>query len=282
MLQFFEKLYDASRLYWLEKRQSTFKNYQDYVDKHVEEFIKNDSDELKKIKRAMIRRSIKRFHFEIGCDSLIEVPVEQYGSYIRFDDDEYEFPGGYSKLINFLAEKIPSSIIRLNHAVESIKVNNDSTLIIKCKNNTQFNSKHVIVTCSLGYLKQHYKTLLPQNLLTESKINALNRSQMGYVTKFLFIYDDLLSFYPENIDSLFILRLDDDIESENYDYKTKWFYKIGKFDRFLPNVLRVLITGKEALYSETLSNDEIIRIATDILQKALKNNKIPLPKELIK
>ena len=91
-----------------------------------------------------------------------------------------------------------------------------------------------------------------------------------------------MSFYPQNKDSLHILYPDNDYDCDTYDLKNEWYKKIGKFDKFFDNILRALITGEEAIHVESLSEDEIAIVLTNLLRRVLKNDKIPLPARLIR
>jgi spermine oxidase len=279
MISFFDDLVGESRSFWILKKECPFNSYEEFINKRLEEYIKNDSVDLKSLKRAILRQQSKVLCFEIGCTRLTESSVKEYGSYVRFDDTNHEFPGGYSKLVKFLSDKLPEESIKLNHPVDEILV--DVGVIVKCKNGTVFNADHVIVTSSLNFLKENYKTFLPRQLITEDKIAAISSLKMGYVNKFVLVYDDM-SFYPQDKDSLHILHLENDYDCENYNVKTDWYKKIGKFDRFFGNILRALITGDEAIHVESISEEEIAVVLTGLMRKALKNDDIPLPTRVIR
>ena len=281
MIKFFDDLYEESRTFWNLQIDCEFKSYEDFIHCRLEEFIKNDSEELKKVKRAILRQQSKILCIEIGCARLNESSVKEYGSYVRFDDVNIEFPGGYSTLVDFLASKIPASLIKLNQPVESVKIEENAELSVVCQNGETYKADHVLVTSSLNYLKKNYEKFLPKELLTDKKITALNNLKMGYVNKFILIYDDM-SFYPQNKDSVHVLFPDNDYDSKDYDMRTEWYKKIPKFDKFYDNILRALITGEEAFHVESLSENEISIVLTRLLRNIFKNDSIPLPNRVIR
>jgi hypothetical protein len=70
--------------------------------------------------------------------------VKEYGSYLVPLEPNYEFPGGFSKLIDYLANQIPNKNIKLNHGVKHVRLaNNGNELDIECFNGVFFRTKHV-------------------------------------------------------------------------------------------------------------------------------------------
>jgi hypothetical protein len=210
---------------------------------------------------------------------------------------------GYSKLIQFLAQKLPQSCLKLNHAVKSItcldgvgrlienmdtltsinSINEKSQydLLIECYNGVVFKAKHVIVTCSLNYLKKNYMTLFDPFLLNEKKIDAINSVKMDTVDKIFLFYDDM-SFFPESINSIHPLYLNEAENNSSVDLIKNWHLKTFAFDRFYDNMLLVWITGQEANHIENLNDEEISKTLTDLLKRLLNKNDIPAPAKIIK
>lgn len=290
----FHKMYDLyrifnmdSKLYWENNEQCPYKSYEDYIYKRFDEHILDNEDpEMIRIKKALIRRILKQETVEFSCTSMKDCTIKDYGSYLKYPGPDYEFPGGYSNLINFLAEQIPDTRLKCNHPVKSIELLDSShslhtneciKLKVTCKNGQIFICKHVIVTCSLNYLKMNHKELFPNNLLPQNKLNLLKKLNMGIVDKIFLVYDDM-SFFPENTNSLHTIFFDD----EKYDIKSQWYLKIFTFDKFFDNILLVWLTGDEAEYVETLSDKEISEELTNLLKRMLKNDKVPLPSNLIR
>ena len=164
----------------------------------LEEAILNDSDEVKIIKRRVLKRLLKSETCESGCSTMDLCSIGEYGSYMVPMGPNYEFPGGFSKLVNFLVEKIPKTSIRLEHAVKHIKLleasngrSNESPLLVECTNGARFKAKHVVVTCSINYLQKHFKAMFDPLLMNEKKIEAINTVKMGTVDKIFMFYGTL-------------------------------------------------------------------------------------------
>ncbi len=60
----------------------------------LEEHCKDDSDEMIRVKRALLRRLLIAETIESGCSDMNEVSLNEYGSYTRPIGPDYEWPGG--------------------------------------------------------------------------------------------------------------------------------------------------------------------------------------------
>lgn len=186
-----------------------------------------------------------------------------------------------------MADHLPKSAIKLNHAVKNIRtIRNDENvfgfnpnfLMVECENGALFKTSHVIVTCSVNFLKKNYLSMFEPKLLTEDKIEAINTVKMDTVDKIFLFYDDM-SFFPKNSNTLHPVFID---AQESDDLANSWFYKTFAFEKFYDNMMLVWITGEEAKYVENLSDDVIGRQLTDLLRKILNNKDIPLPSRVFK
>lgn len=286
MYDLYRRFNMEAKSYWDESVPCPYKDYADYVKKRFEPYMHNDNSETKRFKEALIRRLLKQETLETSSNSMQECSISDYGSYLKLTGPDFEFPGGFSSLIAFLASKIPKELIKLNHAVQAISLNTDyktmnkdfDGLKVKCYNGQVFFCDHVIVTCSLNYLKKYHSTLFQPGLISQTKLDALNTLKMGVVNKLFLVYDDLDSFFPKDFNSVHPIFFND----ESYDVVNEWYLKLFTFDKFYDNVLLVWITGEEAAHVETLSEEEIANILTKLLKKFLKNDRIPLPRKMIR
>jgi N1-acetylpolyamine oxidase len=208
-----------------------------------------------------------------------------------FSGPDYEFPGGFSKLIEHSSRNIPKSCIKLNHPVERIRLLERSTavlsaddstknvLLVECQNGSLFRAKHVVVTCSVNYLQKHYASLFDSALLTQRKIDAIQTVQMSTVDKIFLFYDDLASFFPPG--AVAVKPVFSEEEDPNALMKDKWVQKVYTFDKFYDNVLLVWLTGEEANYAETLSEEEIVDSLTGLLKKLLRNENVSKPNRML-
>jgi protoporphyrinogen oxidase len=144
---------------WRSHLKTTHESYADFMYVKLAEHTANDSEELKRIKYALMKRLLIAETVESGSKDMTEVSLNEYGSYEIPIGPDYEFPGGYGQLAQFLADKLPSDSIRLKHPVKHVELGNDKALpmIVSCVNGVRYRAKHVVCTVSSAYLKQHYK-----------------------------------------------------------------------------------------------------------------------------
>jgi hypothetical protein len=283
MYDLYRKLMNAAKIYANNSKQKCpYQNYEEYMFKMLDVYTIKDDVDKKEFKKALLRRLLKQEQTEHGCSTMRECSLKDYGSYLKLPGPDYEFPGGFSKLINFLVDKIPKSAIKLNHVVETIKPSSDPTEIeITCLNGETYLACHVLVTCPLNYLKKYHAALLP-NLLSERKVHAINRMQMGTCDKIFLVYDECdggMDFFPKDVNTIHPIYLSDDHQA--YDV-FQWYKKVFSFDKFYDNVLLVWATGDEAVYIESLDDDTVSKELTKLLRNLLKNNQVPLPSKLIR
>lgn len=222
-----------AKSFWQNRVKSSFSNYTDFfVDKLETDMNQlNDSVETRRIKMAILNRFLKQETAESGCSSMDLCSLNEYGSYLKPFGPDYEFPGGYSKLIDYLAAKMPSDVIKLNQAVRRISLADENELIlVECTNGLTYRAKHVIVTSSVNYLKANYKSLFDARLLNDQrKIEAINAAKMDTVDKIFLFYEDL-SFFP-NVDALHPIFLNEKVTVKKADRPSSnnsddWLYKV--------------------------------------------------------
>jgi hypothetical protein len=63
----------------------------------LEEDCKDDSEEVVRVKRALLKRLLIAETIESGCADMSEVSLNEYGSYTRPIGPDYEWPGGESR-----------------------------------------------------------------------------------------------------------------------------------------------------------------------------------------
>jgi spermine oxidase len=282
MYDLYRKLMNAAKDFAGNKQKCPYQSYEEYMYKMLDVFMIKDDADKKEFKKALLRRLLKQEQIEHGCSTMREVSLKDYGFYVKLPGPDYEFPGGFSKLINFLVDNIPKSCIKLSHAVETILPNSDFTEVeVTCLNGEAFVASHVLVTCPLNYLKKYHAAMMP-NLLNERKINAISQMHMGTTDKIFLVYDECdggMEFFPKDVNTIHPINLKDDHQA--YDV-FQWQKKVFSFDKVYDNVLMVWATGDEAIYIESLDDNTVAKELTKLLRNFLQNDQIPLPSKLIR
>ncbi|KAL7882001.1 hypothetical protein AOLI_G00088500 [Acnodon oligacanthus] len=209
-----------------------------------------------------------------AASSLFEISASQISDYVELDGDFYNSlgPGGYQALLEVLLKRLPSGMILNSKPVKSIhwdvKEKSQGTEMshpvkVICENDEVFEADHVIVTVSLGVLKQQAVTMF-EPALPESKLDAIEALGFGVVDKIFLHFSK--RFWPEDCAGIQLVwdegPEDKSVytsQTEEDDWKETWFKKISGFDSVAchPTVLCGWITGREALHMETLQDSEV-------------------------
>ena len=146
---------------------------------------------------------------------------------------------------------------------------------------------HVICTFSLGYLKENFNLLIePLSLMSEERRLAVSRLGFGTINKIYLFYDE--QFWNDSLDLVNIIWLPEneqfhvDKMIHHNSTKKNWYEDICKFHvvHTMPNALSGWIAGSEEF--EKLDDDTIARECTRLLRIFLNNDKIPMPKSILR
>ncbi|GBP85622.1 hypothetical protein EVAR_62609_1 [Eumeta japonica] len=192
---------------------------------------------------------------------------------------------GYRTLFDILLNKYNNGTglpvdIKLNKEVSSIQWSKDAerAVTVRCTDETTYSAKSVIVTVSLGVLKERYNTLFDPKLPDE-KINAIKSLTIGVVDKIVFSYDS--AWWPKPIfASSFVWK------GEHKTNITKEDLWTTKFDGFsVPfgseNCITLWLTGETAKLVETLPDDVVIRKCTETIRRFF-GPQVPEPTAVIR
>ncbi|XP_057662975.1 peroxisomal N(1)-acetyl-spermine/spermidine oxidase [Diorhabda carinulata] len=284
-----------------------------YLDK-----IKDEGE--RRLRESIFECLLKRETCISGCDDMNEIDLLELGSYEELQGGNIVLPNGYSSILEPLKNAIPNENLLLNHPVKTVKWNikkncnstsqpedsdsddSDRTVIeslpnsnncsresscektldnkprveVICDNGKKFLGEHLICTLPLGVLK-HTAVNMFHPPLPDFKLEAIDRLLFGTVNKILLEYER--PFLHPNITEVLLLWNNE--SDKTSDISKYWFKKIYSFTKISETVILGWISGKEAEYMETLSNDVIIETCTKILRKFLNDPFIPKPKGCI-
>lgn len=108
-------------------------------------------------------------------------------------------------------------------------------------------------------------------------MEAIERLLFGTVDKIFLEYDR--PFLSANISEVMLLWEPDD--DETTDISNNWYKKIYSFSKISETLLLGWISGKEAIYMESLPYDVIADKCTEILRKFLNDPLIPKPNKCV-
>ncbi|XP_074641836.1 spermine oxidase-like isoform X2 [Tubulanus polymorphus] len=248
----------------------------EFLDSHMLPLFKRYKGTEKKHRELLYEQRKSLETCISGCHDLQDLSLAEIGSYEELPGIHYTIPPGFERVIDVLKESIPSENVLLNHPVRTIFWEKEQ-VCAECMNGEKFYADHVIVSISLGCLKDNSQRLFAPSL-PPNKILAIQRLEFGVVDKII------LEFKSPIIDSdlRMIQLLWDRSQVPDGDMKHTWYRKIYSFEVVHDNVLVGWLSGKEAMYMESLSEEEVGRACVEALRKFLKRSDIPLPVKVTK
>lgn len=198
---------------------------------------------------------------------------------------------GYRSIIDVLLNKYPNPSkeiplqILLNKETENIRWGTnqrgmDNPLVqVTCKDGSLYAAKSVIVTVSVGVLKERHNQLFNPPLPSE-KVNTIQNLQMCILDKIYVEFEK--PWWPANPANFTILWQDED--KAKFTEKDKWIteiYGLMSVD-YQPNVLLTWIYGNGAEIMEKLSQVEVQAGVQKLIDTVLKKefNVTPIKKIL--
>ncbi|XP_060042874.1 spermine oxidase isoform X2 [Erinaceus europaeus] len=157
-------------------------------------------------------------------------------------------------------------------------------VVVECEDCEMIPADHVIVTVSLGVLKQQHNSFFHPGLPAE-KVAAIHRLGIGTTDKIFLEFEE--PFWGPECNSLQFVW-EDEAESRTLTYPPElWYRKICGFDVLYPperygHVLSGWICGEEALVMERCDDEAVAEICTEMLRQFTGNPNIPKPRRILR
>ncbi|CAG9854376.1 unnamed protein product [Phyllotreta striolata] len=271
--------------------------------------IKSDAHKLFKNNKSSKKGSLEKFlHFKIQ-EELRKLPEEQQsdvsrilhgltneirycvgedlgmvstdsiGSVTNIPGGDITIPKGFIGVLGPLLKCLPDDSIHFKKVVRLIDWNikkNKSKATVSCIDNSVYSADYVILTVSLGVLKEQLKTLFSPPL-PEYKTKAINSIGYGYADKIFMKYDRPF-WVPPN--GNFRLAWSREELSNRTDW-TKGLSSIQEVDGS-ENTLCGLISGPEAVCMEHSTDEEVACCLTKVLRQFTGDPSLPYPSMLLR
>ncbi|KAK0084928.1 hypothetical protein PV325_006130 [Microctonus aethiopoides] len=245
---------------------------------------KNETSIMKKMKEELLDWNIRFLLIDNSCSSLDNLSAKYWGKFQFVGGSEHLiFKNGYNSAVELIAESLNRKNIRLNSSVKTIQWQNandslQKSIILTLADNKKIFTDCIIVTCSLGYLKNYHRTMFQPQLPLNHSI-AIDNLGFGLINK---IYLDFGEPWWESGVKGFQLIWRKNNENDFINTKlASWTKDLTGFD-VLNNHKAVLlgwVGGKGAHVIETLSEQEVGDDCINLLRHFLKNNNLPPPKK---
>ncbi|XP_055705858.1 spermine oxidase isoform X2 [Phlebotomus papatasi] len=186
---------------------------------------------------------------------------------------------GYRTVFSLITDGIPiESFVKFRKTVTNISWSReqiDSSVIVKCQDGSSYTADHVIVTTSLGVLKENYHKMFSPSL-PPVKRNAIEGMSIGTVDKIFIEFDK--PFWTKDWLGFALLWHKTDLEELRKSEMMDWLEDIFGFYvvDYQPNVLCGWISGVKARKMERDTDENVKRGVMYLLNKFLKKN-IPEP-----
>lgn len=186
------------------------------------------------------------------------------------------FKSGYSSLTNLLVDNLDKRKVRLStpvkaiHWQDSVDSPNNSPITVKTFDDTQIVADAVIITCSLGYLKDNHQKMF-QPLLPNRLSVAIETLGFGTINKIFLDFGE--PWWQRGVNGFQLLwRRDADHQS-----LPEWTKYLTGFDVLPthPATLIVWVGGRGACIIEELSEETIMQDCMNLLTRYMRYRDIP-------
>ena len=255
--------------------------FQSYLDSCT-----SDTATTKKLKTNLFSFFKERECTDSGCNSLYDLNLDYFGEYVYLDGSNYcPVPSGYDKITKALALGLPSGCVHFQHEVTEINwvassesdepQSSSRPVKILCGNGKTFDADHVIVTVSLGVLKEKHSTLFRPSLPSD-KITAIQDLGFGYVGKIFLEFER--RFWPSDEYSLPLIWEDEEsLKNKAETANGPWVHRLYSWYTTRPgaNVLFAYFRGNESLDIESTSPQEVGKQCLEEMKKCSTLGSLP-------
>ena len=204
----------------------------------------------------------------------------------EFEGVHAQVIGGYQQVPRGILQSPTKLDLRTRKVVRQIEYNTDtrfaceSTKIV-CEDGDTFDADHIVLTTSLGVLKEEKVKFEPP--LPDWKKGPIQRLGFGTLNKVILVYDK--PFWKVDQDMFGLLRepeVHDSLDQEDYISNRGRFYFFWNCIKTTGRpVLISLMAGDAAHQAETSSDADLIAEVTQELAKIFKQTIVPQPIETI-
>ncbi|KAL1387482.1 hypothetical protein pipiens_012756 [Culex pipiens pipiens] len=275
-----------------EERLSKYsKSLGDFYDEFFQEALRTRKfGDLDDTTCRQLYEFFQKYHTTYNAvDTLYEVSAP---GLLEFTDhqDEYliNWKGrGFKTILDIMMKRLPEQkeapipledFILFNKRVTNISYPSDADYPVRvtCSDDSCYVVDHVIITVSLGVLKENFHSLFTPKLPL-IKTNAIEGLYIGTIDKLILEFDK--PFWPTNWNGFGMLWNSEDL-AELRNSNQNWLESVCGFfvPAYQPNLLVGWIYGKDARTMELLPEREVQDALVHLLRKFLVNFTIPQPK----
>lgn len=251
--------------------------------------LKNDSPPIRNMKHEIYDWCVRFLMIDNACRNIDELSAKYWGKFKYVGGPEHLlFKEGYNSLTKLIADHLNEKNLCLNTAVELIEwqqnfnqEDHSAPVVLTLSDKTQVLCDSVIVTCSLGYLKEYHKTMFAPILPLSLRL-GIESLGFGLINK-IFLDFGTPWWEPGTKGFQLVWRK---TQSQMFldESLAPWTRDITGFDVLSGHegVLLGWVGGQGAYIIETLSKQQVSVDCTNVLKCHLKLDNIPPVKRCLR
>ncbi|XP_031842850.1 uncharacterized protein LOC116431479 [Nomia melanderi] len=248
----------------------------------------NDSPATASIKQELMDWNIRFLVIDNSCFTLDDLSTKYWCKFQFVGGSEnLLFKNGYSSLTNTIASRLSAANLRLNTIVDSVEwhrvvdKNHEAPVVLKLSDGTRILSDCVIITSSLGYLKDNHKAMFVPPL-PQPFSQAIENLGYGLINKVFLDFGK--AWWKRDTKGFQFLWADCQSETPNGTTEASWARDLTGFD-VLPDrdgVLLGWVGGRGAYTIETLTEQQVAADCESLLKQFLNLDSIPPVKRCLR
>ena len=250
---------------------------QDYYDQAIEDYIQVYPSSISKKAIEDFRAAMHALGGVIeveASDDFGKLPAKllELSAESIFSDVNFLLKGGMQSIVDALLSNLPEGIIHLNERVQNINMTN-SNIEVTTDNRT-YTANHVIVTIPLGVLKATHDVIFSPGL-PDDKVEAIKNMGFGALNK---IFLEWTEPWWTSSDPMLFAWTQEELDTQSMP--DEWFKSVPlviPYNRGTENLLWFNVVGDGARVADTLDDDEIVKITTELFRNFTGNPDIPPP-----
>ncbi|XP_018567633.1 peroxisomal N(1)-acetyl-spermine/spermidine oxidase-like isoform X3 [Anoplophora glabripennis] len=250
----------------------------DFMEQKFLEYLDacDDTNDLRQMKLELFDWHMRFQVIDNSCQNMRRLSAKYWGSYVCLDDTaHYNLKYGYDSLINVMADSLPKERIHLDCEVTEILYGEEHNGVkVICSNNQIFYCDHLIITASIGVLKEFAIIDPPLPTLLQTAIDNMGFYGIG---KIYLIFDE--KWWGNWKGFQFMWKSD-----TSYEEGEEWIRHVTGFDEVFnqPKVLIGWVGGEGVKEMESLTEDEVGNTCINVLRNFLPDFEIPQPNNVIR
>lgn len=251
-----------------------------YLEEKFGEYLKSSalSEEEVRLYLELYDWNVRFQVIDNCCDNLYNVSAKFWGRYFCPTSNgqaHINYAKGHGSIVEALVEKLPKNVLITNCPVTNIDWSmKDTSVKLTCQNSNEIRADAVIVTSSLGVLKNRAAKLFTPVLPTQMT-KVINAMGFAGICKIFLLFEHCWWDDAEGIQLIW-----------NYDnaYGDDWTRYLSGFDPVLdqPHMLLGWIGGRGAEMVERVPEEEIGEKCAEVLRKFTGNKKITRPIKVVR